>query len=107
MLSSCVINVDGDSFDFELHNFTLLNDTSDDVYDWYLKDNDGHNIAIKKDDNVFVRSGSKSKLRNVREGRYRVYLSYRLNKEQYYYSDSFYLGDDMEYSVMENSFFED
>lgn len=100
MLSSCIIVSDNDFDDILHYDFTFVNDTNEDIADWYLKSEDGDKYAISSNYEE-VLAGENRKLRNVPMDDYKVYFLYSADKasNQYYYSNYFFLNKDKRYSL--------
>lgn len=93
----------------ETYDFTFNNNTIWNVYDWYLKDSDGHNHSKNGDRYNKVSALSKSTYHDLYKDYYTVIFSYESRPDFFdYYASAYdvYLNTDTEYKLLQDDFYE-
>ncbi|MBQ5471204.1 MAG: hypothetical protein IIT58_04285 [Treponema sp.] len=80
----------GTSYSSTKHDFTFYNNTSYDVTDWFLQDQNGKNYALSENSLCPVYRYSKSTKTGLKEKTYTVYFAYESRPEETDYWTSEY-----------------
>ena len=98
MLSSCIIVAEEE----HRYDITCCNDTYVTITDWCVKKND-HITYANSDHNCEIPGGYEDTIEDLSKGDYQIFFTFqtraRLHEDDYEYTGSFYLKDDVKFSV--------
>ena len=109
LFSSCIILTN----DFSEHTLTFKNDlqkkSSNNIFDWYVRDEDDNLYIVKEDVNAPIASGGYSSSIELKTGTYYIYFTFEDNTDRtrphtFWRTEKFYLNSDKVFRLTSDSF---
>ena len=109
LFSSCIILTN----DFSEHTLTFKNDlqkkSSNNIFDWYVRDEDNNLYIVNEDENEPISSGGYSSSIKLKTGTYYIYFTFEDNTDTtrpqtFWQTEEIYLNSDKVFRLTSASF---